>query len=143
MILQVFVTSDQLLDEFQLHMESKYEITSNDDEMFLGVQMERYVDEVSLPQQVKYIFRKPHQMQNIFDKYLASGPVISAPKDPMRESYSKLFDAEDSSPCEVTEFRSMLGAIMQLTDIVDQIFVSQYQRYPSVNALPELKAVMR
>jgi len=66
--------------------------------------MERNVDEVSLPQ-VKYIFRESHQMQNIFDKYLASGPVISAPKDPMRESYSKLFNTEDSSPCEV-------GAIM-------------------------------
>jgi len=34
----------------------------------------------------------------------------------MREHYSKGFDEENSLPCDVTEFRSMLGAVMQLTD---------------------------
>jgi len=89
-------------------------MTSNTDGMFLGIQMERYSDENNL--QVAYIFRKPHQLQNIFDKYLPKGPTFSLPRDPKREHYSKGFDEENSLPCDVTEFRSMLGAVMQLTD---------------------------
>ena len=34
----------------------------------------------------------------------------------MLEHYSKNFDADDSLPSDVTEFRSLLGAVMQLTD---------------------------
>jgi len=62
--------------------------------------MEIYVDKVSLPQ-VKYI--RNHIQCKTYLK-IPCGPVISAPKDLMRESYSKQFDTEDSSPCEITEF---------------------------------------
>jgi len=107
-------TSERLLDEFNTHMDKKYEVTSNADGIFLGIQMERHTT-VGNPE-IAYIFRKPHQLQNIFDKYLPEGPTMSLPRDPMRESYSKCFNVEDSKPTDVKEFRSMLGAIMQLTD---------------------------
>ena len=106
-------TSEGLLDEFKVHMDKKYETTQNTDGVFLGIHLERYVDDDGT---VKYIFRKPHQLQSMFDKYMPNGPSQSLPKSPMRHSYSKLFDVEDSKPCDVTDFRSILGALMQLTD---------------------------
>ena len=103
-------TSERMLDEFKSHMATKYEVTFNTDGIFLGIQMECCKDGSA------YAFRKPYQLQNIFDKYMPSGPVMSLPKDPMRESYIKSFDLDDSSPTDTKEFRSMLGAVMQLTD---------------------------
>lgn len=103
-------SSERMLNEFHVHMTKKYEITSNTDGMFLGIQMERFEDGSA------YMFRKPHQLQNIFDKYMPTGPSMSLPRDPMRESYSKMFDIEDSQPTDVNKFRSLLGAVMQLTD---------------------------
>ena len=103
-------SSERMLDDFHAYMSTKYEITSNTDGIFLGIQMEQYKDGSA------YIFRKPYQLQNIFDKYMPAGPTMSLPQDPMREEYSKKFDADDSQPCDVKEFRSMLGAVMQLTD---------------------------
>jgi hypothetical protein len=63
-----------------------------------------------------YIFRKPHQLQAIFDKYMPDGTTQSIPKSPMSYTYSKNFNLDDSKACDVTEFRSILGAVMQLTD---------------------------
>ena len=127
-------TSERILDEFYAHMATKYEVTSNIDGLFLGIQMERYGDG---SQGVAYIFRKPYQLQNIFDKYLPKGPTMSLPRDPMRDCYSKGFDVEDSAPCDTTEFRSILGAVMQLTDCRPDIAytiakISQRQCSPRV-----------
>lgn len=107
-------TSEQLLDEFREHLQTKYEATENRDGIFLGIHMERYED--TDDGQVYFIFRKPFQLQNIFDKYLPSGPTMSEPHDPMRTAYSQSFDVNDSPPCDVKEFRSLLGAVMQLVD---------------------------
>lgn len=102
-------TSESMIDEFDEHMSQKYEVTSNMDGVFLGIHM-------CLQQDGSYCFRKPHQLQAIFDMYLPNGPSMSLPSDPMSLAYSKSFDIEDSPACNATSFRSMLGAIMQLTD---------------------------
>ena len=106
-------TSERILNNFYDHMTKNYEITSNTDGIFLGIQMEGQIEASGA---VFFIFRKPHQLQTIFDKYIPKGLIMSLPRDPMRQSYSKMFDVEDSRPCDIKEFRSILGAVMQLTD---------------------------
>ena len=123
-------------------MKKKYEVTENTDGVFLGIQMEQYGD-ISGTQQA-YIFRKPFQLQNIFDKYLPNGPTMSEPKDPMRTEYSKTFDVDSSPPCDVKEFRSVLGAVMQLTDCRPDIAftiakISQRQCSPRVKDMDALQ----
>jgi len=109
-------TTTRILDEFYVHMENKYVVTSNVDGVFLGIHIEQH-DEVNDGNfGCAYIFRKPHQLQTIFDKYLPNGPNISLPRDPMQESYSKSFNVNDSAVYDIKEFRSCLGAVMQLTD---------------------------
>ena len=48
-------TNEGMLDEFQTHMSTKYEMTANDDGIFLGVHMCPNGDG-------SYIFRKPGQL---------------------------------------------------------------------------------
>jgi hypothetical protein len=104
-------TSERIIDDYHAHMERKYDITSNVDGLFLGIHMEKMGTDA-------YILRKPHQLQNIFDKFLPNGPTTtSTPKEPMQTSYVKGFGVEDSSPVDKTGFRSMLGAVMQMTDV--------------------------
>jgi hypothetical protein len=93
-------TSEVLLDEFRRHMKTKYEVTENDEGVFLGIHMEEHGDGADKKQ--AYIFRKPHQLQTIFDKHLPNGPTQSQPRDPMRTEYSNV---DDSSPCDIIEFR--------------------------------------
>ena len=70
-------TDEAIIDEFEAHMKSKYEITSNTDGVFLGVEI--------TPHGLHHnIFRKPAQLQNIFDKYLSHGPFLPPPKGPMK-----------------------------------------------------------
>jgi hypothetical protein len=103
-------TDDVIIAEFEAHLKGKYEVTSSSDGVFLGIEI--------LPcGNGDYIYRKPGQLQSIFDKYLPDGPTMSPPKGPMRESYIKGFNSDDSEAADTTEFRSMLGAVMQLTDV--------------------------
>ena len=128
-------TSEKLLDEFREHLQKKYQATENTDGVFLGIHMEKYED--TDDGQVYFIFRKPFQLQNIFDKYLPNGPTMSQPNDSMRTAYSQAFDVDDSPACNVTEFRSLLGAVMQLVDCRPDIAftvakISQRQCSPRV-----------
>jgi hypothetical protein len=103
-------TDDDIIDEFETHMKTKYEITSNTDGVFLGVEI--------TPHGLHHnIFRKPAQLQNIFDKYLPNGPFLPLPKGPMKISYVKGFDVDNSPLANVKEYRSLIGAIMQLVDV--------------------------
>ena len=135
-------TTETLIDDFRKHMEKKYEVTENNDGVFLGIHMEQHVDETGSNH--AFIFRKPYQLQNIFDKYIPNGPTISAPKDPMRTEYSKEFDIDNSPSCDVKEFRSVLGAVMQLTDCRPDIAftiakISQRQCSPRVKDMEALQ----
>ena len=133
-------TSPGLLDEFYNHLSVKYDVTRNKEGVFLGIFMEPHgVD--------AYIFRKPHQLQNIFDLYLPTGPTMSLPEDPMRTAYSKTFDVDDSPPCETTDFRSVIGALMQLTDVRPDIAfalskIAQRQCSPRVKDREALQYVI-
>ena len=103
-------TDEGIIDEFEAHMKKKYDITSNTDGVFLGVEITPHGPHHS-------IFRKPSRLQNIFDKYLPAGPFLPLPKGPMKISYVKGFVIEDSPLANVKTYRSMIGAIMQLVDV--------------------------
>ena len=104
-------SSERMIDDYQAHMATKYEITANDDGVFLGIHIQKFGDD-------GYLLQKPSHMQNIFDKYLPNGPTVpSAPKEPIQTSYMKAFSQNDSEINDITEFRSMLGAVIQLTDV--------------------------
>ena len=64
--------------------------------------MEKYDDKDD--GQVYFIFRKPFQLQNIFDKYLPTGPTMSQPHDPMWTACSQSFDVDDLPTYDVKEF---------------------------------------
>jgi hypothetical protein len=107
----VTATSEELIDSFHTHMSVKYDITSNRDGVFLGILMQQLGNDT-------YLMTKPSQLQGIFDKCLQGGPTMSSvPKEPMQSEYLKTFAKDDSPLCDKTEFRSMLGAVMQLTDV--------------------------
>ena len=83
-------TSNAIIDEFEVHLKSKYEVTSNSDGLFLGIEILRHGSNA-------FIYRKPVQLQTIFDKYLPNGPTIPPPKGPMRDNYHKNFSGWSSS----------------------------------------------
>jgi hypothetical protein len=124
-------TSESIIDEFHKHMALKYEITSNQNGVFLGILMQHLGNDA-------YLMTKPSQLGNIFDKYLPTGATTaSAPKEPMQTGYLKNFAKDDSPVCDQKEFRSMLGAAMQLTDVRPDIAfaiskISQRQCNPRV-----------
>jgi len=100
-------TSEEILDDFEAHLKSKYDVTSNTDGVFLGIEIQKHGPEMT-------IFRRPSMLQNIFDMYLPKGPTMtSAPRGPMQLSYIQNFDKDDSPPVLATEFRSMIGMIQQ------------------------------
>ena len=127
----VTATSEELIDKFHDHMRIKYEITSNHDGIFLSILMQPLGNDA-------YLMTKPTQLQNIFDKDIPGGPTLStAPREPIQTSYLKTFVKEDSPSVDKTEFRSMLGAVMQLTDVRPDVAfaiskISQRQSNPRV-----------
>ena len=137
----VSATKDSQLDAFYTHMDTKYELTSNDDGVFLGIHMERFNDD-------SYIFRKPNQLQAIFDTYLPILPTVHLPRDPMLDSYVKAFDCDDSKPSDARMFRSLLGAVMQLTVVRPDIAftvskISQRQSSPREKDMDALRYLVR
>ena len=104
-------TSEEILDEFEAHLKSRYDVTSNTDGVFLGIEIQKHGLDMT-------IFRRPSMLQNIFDMYLPQGPTTtSAPRGPMQLSYIQNFDKDDSPPVPPTELRSMLGMVQQMIDV--------------------------
>ena len=102
--------SDQgIIDEFGVHLQKKYTVTTTKDGLFLGIRMEEQVDG-------SFIFTKPYMMQSMFDKFMPDGPRMSLPRYPMSDKYSKCFDANDSTPCDVSLFKSAIGMLIQHVD---------------------------
>ncbi len=129
-------TSDNIINEFQAHMETKYEVTSNKDGVFLGIHASEFEHNCT-------VFRRPAQLQNCFDKYIPDGPTIPLPKDVLTDQYIKNFDMDDSPYCNATEFRSLHGALQQVTDVRPDIGfpiakISQRQCSPRVKDMEAL-----
>ena len=104
-------TSEEILDDFEVHLKIKYEVTSNTDGVFLGIEVQQHGPEST-------IFRRPAMLQNIFETYLSDGPKMAiAPRGPMQLSYFKNFDVDNSPLVSASDFRSMLGMIQQLLDV--------------------------
>ena len=104
-------TSEDIINDFQCHLESKYQVTSNTNGVYLGIHMTPLADSSG-----SYCFTKPTQLQHLFDTYLTNGPTMTIPTFPMSESYIKNFDVDDSPLCDTKTFRSFHGALMQLVD---------------------------
>ena len=130
-------TSEEILDEFEAHLKDKYDVTSNTDGVFLGIEIQKHGPDMT-------IFRRPSMLQNIFDMYLLKGPtMISAPRGLMQLSYLKNFDKDDSPPVPATELRSMLGMIQQMIDVRPDICfavskIAQRQASPRVKDVDAL-----
>ena len=103
-------TDQSIIDEFETHLKTKYTVKSTKDGLFLGIRIEVQPDELSS------IYTKPRLLQSIFDKFLANGPTMSPPHDPVSAKYIKSFDLDDSPPCDISVFRTALGMIMQHID---------------------------
>lgn len=136
----VNATSEQLLDDFRSHMQQKYEVTSNTDGVFLGIHLCK-CDDGSI------IFRRPTQLQSIFDKHIQSG-VQQPVSQTQADAYYKHFDVEDSTPCDATAFRSLIGALMQHTDCRPDIQLrlakcSQRECSPRVKDMDELREIVQ
>ena len=107
---KVSATHQHMIDEFGDYLRTKYQtVTTTKDGLFLGIRMEAQSDR-------SCIFTKPHQLQAIFDKYIPDGPTMSIPQDPMSEKYIKNFDLDDSPPCDISEFKSAMGMLVQHVD---------------------------
>jgi hypothetical protein len=123
-------TSEDIFNEFQCHLESKYQVTSNTNGVYFGIHMTPLADSSG-----SYCFTKPTQLQHLFDTYLTNGPTMIIPTFLISESYIKNFDVDDSPLCDTKTFRSLHGGLMQLvecrTDIAFAIAkISQRQCYP-------------
>jgi len=103
-------TSEEIIDEFHRHLEEKYTVTSNRDGVFLGTHIS------SLPNGSS-VFRKPSQLQHLFEMYMPDGPTIEIPREPMSQVFCKNFDVEDSPLCDSTKFRVLHGKLIQLIDV--------------------------
>ena len=57
-------------------------------------------------------------LQDIFDKYLPNGPTMkTTSQQSMTRVYVHLLGKEGSTPSDKMEFRSMLGTVVQLTNV--------------------------
>jgi len=103
-------TSEAIIDEFHRHLEQKYTVTSNCDGVFLGTYISPLMDGSS-------VFRKPLQLQHLFEMYMPNGPIMDIPREPMSQDFCKHFDVEDSPLCDSTKFRALHGKLIQLIDV--------------------------
>ena len=102
-------TSEDIIDEFHQHLAKKYTVTSNRDGVFLGTHLSSMPDG-------SCVFRKPLQLQHLFEMYMPDGPIMSIPSDPMSNVFFKNFDLDDSPPFDTTKFRGLHGKLIQLID---------------------------
>jgi len=122
-------TNNALLDEFFKHLQSKYEATSNDNGTFLGILRTNLPDGSA-------IFTKPFIIRKLFDKYLPDGPFITPlPSVPITSEYIKNI-GNPSPDCNVQQFLSLNGLLIQLIDVRPDIAfalskISQKQKHPS------------
>ena len=103
-------TDQTIIDEFEAYLKTKYTVKSTKDGLFLGIRIEEQSDGLSS------VFTKPRLLQSIFDKFLPNGPTMSPPHDPVSSQYIKNFDVDDSPPCDISIFRTVLGMLMQHID---------------------------
>jgi hypothetical protein len=108
----VAATSTDLLDEFDVHLRKKYDITDKEEGDYLGMVIDK------LPDGSK-VFTKPKQLRKMCDKWLSEGlrnDGEQTPTTPMDPKYE-----EKRSICEekvdVSEFRSIVGDLIQLVDV--------------------------
>ena len=102
-------TSEKELDAFGTYLRTKYPVTENNDGVYLG-------SRITLQPDGSSVFTKPHQLANIFEKYLPDGPIYLIPEEPITDIYIKTFELEAPMMSDPTAFRSLLGALQQLID---------------------------
>ena len=99
----------KLITEFEQHMDTKYDMTTNDDGMYLGI-LEQVLPDGST------CYSKPHIESKLYDEYVPKDFTGPHPAKPMVKSYSK--NRPSNSPlCDNSKFRSLLGLLMQLIDV--------------------------
>ena len=117
-------TSPELLDEFSNHLRCRYDITENDGNGYLGMEIE------SLPDGGK-VFTRQKQLQALLDKwYPEDKRVTVAPQTPMSTAYEQSRQGEHVS-VDITKYQSLLGGLMQLIDVRPDIIdaVSRVAQY--------------
>jgi hypothetical protein len=122
-------TTKDELDSFQKFLSTKYEITSNEKGVFLGILRTELPDG-------SVLFTKPFILQKLFDKYLPNGPTISVPSTPMSNDYLKQIGSP-SPACDTTKFLSLNGLLIQLIEVRPDIAfhlskISQQQKNPTL-----------
>jgi len=125
----VSATNDKELADFEAHLSAKYDITVNENGIFLGIMRTDLQDGSSL-------FTKPFIIRKLFDKYLPEGPLLALiPNVPMTTEYIKNL-GQESPPCDITKFLSLNGLLIQLIDVRPDIAfalskISQRQKSPT------------
>jgi hypothetical protein len=136
-----FASDQHIIDEFHRHLQSKYEVTTNVDGVFLGIRRTKM-------ENGDCIFSRPYMLQSIFDRWLPSGlDGHRVPGEPMKASYIKECEGE-SPPCDKNQFKSLFGALMQLFDVRPGIIwavskIAQRQEAPREIDLEALLQVTR
>lgn len=137
----VFASDQSIIDEFHRHLQSKYEVTTNVDGVFLGIRCTKMANG-------DCIFTRPYMLQSIFERWLPNGlDGHRVPGEPMKASY--VSECEQESPlCDKTQFKSLLGALMQLFDVRPGIIwavskIAQRQEAPREVDLEALLQVTR
>ena len=73
-------TDKKIITEFHEHLEKKYEVTSNEKGVFLGIMRTELADGRTL-------FTKPFIMKKLLETYLPDGSTMSIPTTPMHPTY--------------------------------------------------------
>ena len=102
-------TSEALIDEFESHLKTRYDITSKQFTSFLGVTITSLEDG-------SRIFTRSQQLKKIFAKWLPQGVKGIGPTTPMAKNYEQVRKG-DFQACDTTEYLSLLGALQQLIDV--------------------------
>ena len=102
-------TSEALIDDFEAHLKTRYDITSKPFLGFLGVTITPLEDG-------SRIFTRSQQLKKIFEKWLPLGVKGVGPITPMARNYEETRNG-DFEACDKTEYLSLLGALQQLIDV--------------------------
>jgi hypothetical protein len=107
----VAATTAALLDDFDYHLRSKYDITDKVEGDYLGMVITKLEDGSK-------VFTKPKQMQKTCDKWLPTGfdKQGRGPKSPMDPNY-EVRRQGSTEKVDVAQYRSILGDLIQLVDV--------------------------
>jgi hypothetical protein len=128
----------ELNKEFADHLRTRYKITEKTEFDYLGMEIHQLTDGSKT-------FQRPKQLERIFEQWLDATTTQKRFSTPMAANYEQMRNEEGIPQCNITEFQSLIGGLLQLLDVRPDISaaLSRAAQYTTTANECDMKALLR